>query len=241
MSQLAPPAPVRHAEDEAFDEPTGLAAAVRRPAVLGLAALTALVVGTGGFLLLGTGDGTGEVPPTDPSATAPRAAGSPSVSPTGPGTAPGTDSANAARNPFRGLSGGGAPAAPARTATAPAAPVVPLAPAGPVTTTAPTGVPAATPAAPPVARPAVTVTRTVRSTVTAAPKPAPVYLGLYGFTSAGKAQFRVNERSWTVAASEVFAVRFKFVAKVGSPAVCAKVLYGDATVALCQGDVVKLG
>jgi hypothetical protein len=90
-------------------------------------------------------------------------------------------------------------------------------------------------------RPAATVTRVVRSTVTAAPKPSPIYLGLYGFTSAGQAQFRVNERSWTVAPSEVFAVRFKFVAKVGTPAVCAKVLYGDATVALCQGDVVKLG
>jgi len=239
MSQLAPPAPVRHAEDEAFDEPTGLAAAVRKPAVLGLAALTALVVGTSGFLLLGTGDGAGDELGAGPPAAAPRAV-LPSASPTGSSTASATGSSNAARNPFRGLSGG-VPTGPVVPAPAvPTGPAVPSAPAGPVTTVAPTTVPTVTVAPPAVVRPAATVTRVVRSTVTAAPKPSPIYLGLYGFTSAGKAQFRVNERSWTVAASEVFAVRFKFVAKVGTPAVCAKVLYGDATVALCQGDVVKL-
>jgi len=243
MSQLAPPAPVRHAEDEAFDEPTGLAAAVRKPAVLGLAAVTALLLGTGGFLLLGAGDGAGDELGGGPFAAAPRAV-LPSASPTGSSTTSATGSANAARNPFRGLFAG-SPAGPVTrppgVPTGPAVPVVPVAPAGPVATSAPTTVPTVTVAQPAVVRPAVTVTRVVSSTVTAAPKPSPIYLGLYGFTSAGKAQFRVNERSWTVAASEVFAVRFKFVAKVGTPAVCAKVLYGDATVALCQGDVVKLG
>jgi hypothetical protein len=87
------------------------------------------------------------------------------------------------------------------------------------------------------------VTRTVpgpTATVTAAP-PAPVYLGLYGFTADGKAQFRVNDDpGYTVAVGAVFAKSFKFVQKTGVNPVCAKVLYGDVTTSVCDGEVKRM-
>jgi hypothetical protein len=83
--------------------------------------------------------------------------------------------------------------------------------------------------------PVVTVTRTV--TVTPSASPAPLYVGLYGWTGA-KASFRVNQTPYLEASGQTFGGLFTFVGPttLGSQQ-CAKVLFGTVTTTVCPGEV----
>ena len=223
MSPAAPHSPFRPAVQEPAGDAAGERSPLRRPAVAAAAALAAVVIGGGAYLALGGGDGTDVetgVPPVRP----PVPAGTASAAPPAAAT-PEAASAGNARNPFAGNSS--APAVDPGTAgtTAPPAPTGPPAPAATATVAGPTVT---------VPGPTTTVTVTAGS--------APVYLGLYGVTSNGEGEFRVNdEPAYTVAPGAVFAKKFKFVQRTTSSPFCAKVLYGDVTTTLCAGDVKRVG
>ncbi len=200
------------------------ASVLRRPAVLGAAALAAVVLGGSTYVLLGTGA-------QDAAGTAGSGLRVAEMVPSGAPAPTGADEPQEAvngRNPFSG----GVPAAAGSTSDDPVAPE-PAAggstPAPTVTTTVP--------------GPTVTVpgpTTTVRTTATTTARP--VYLGLYGVTIDDKAQFRVNDDpAYTVAPGAVFAKTFKFVRSTGASPYCVEVLYGDDRTSLCAGEVKRVG
>jgi len=86
-------------------------------------------------------------------------------------------------------------------------------------------------------RATTTVTRTAVSTVTA---PAPVILGLYGWT-AGLPDFRVGAVSATPAVGGTFGTSFTYVGQqVVGGVTCADVTYPGHALTLCPGQVAQV-
>jgi hypothetical protein len=232
MSHIAPFGPLGDPDLPGTDEepPPPL---LRRPAVLAGAAVAAVAVAAAGYVLLGGTGETGSALGTPLRQTAPGLSLAPAPSPT-PSAPP---ESGTGRNPFAGGpveaggsegaggAAGGAGGGGATQGTVPGA-----APAVTVTTTV-TG--------PRVLVPVPPVTTTSTVTVTSTPA-RPVYLGLYGFASDGRAEFRLNEVPLTVAEKSVFGARYRYVSKAAA-AQCVTVLVGTKAHYLCEGDVQRVG
>ena len=86
---------------------------------------------------------------------------------------------------------------------------------------------------------ASTATATVTRTVTASAGSSAVYVGLYGYATNGKAEFRVNADAYQVSVGGTFATSYKYVSKNAQS--CARVQHAGTTVTICPGEVQQLG
>lgn len=196
---------------------------VRRPAVIALVAIGAIVVAGLTWTRLhssgiaAAGAASALVPPR-PAATA--------------GAAPQTSATASAeelpvgRDPFAG--------APASAVSAPATTphvVEKGAPETPVLAPTESAVPRPSPSGTPSAAPAVTVT------VTAAT--GPTYVGLYAWNGS-RASFRVDALTYSVAVGAHFGPGLQFTAVVRGDPPCARVTHAKGSFTLCPGQVTAL-
>ena len=200
---------------------------LRRPAVLALVAVAAVVLAGLGWTLLSSGsEPTGTASTLlRPRAGSPAVTPSPSLGATGPGgTVP--------RNPFANQADPAvtAPTTPPHVVSTPAAP----GPTGGETPRA-SATGTATPTSPATGGPSAAPTVTVTVTNAA----APTYVGLYAWNGS-RASFRVNARTYSVHVGTRFGPGLTFSAVVRGDPPCARVTHAKGSFTLCPGQVTTL-
>lgn len=215
---------------------------LRRPAVLSLLAVAAVVLaGVGWTLLNGSPDpAAGSAPSV---LLRPRTP-APSVD-TAPRTSTADEVPTTGRDPFGDTgtaTGGPAPVPTSATGTTPE-PARPPADRTGTPSTSASALPTSRPTSPPATStapdaepspsasgaPAVTVTVTTEAT----------YVGLYAWNGS-RASFRVNARTWSVPVGTAFGPGLRFTAVVPGVKRCARLTHGASTFTLCPGQVVPL-